>query len=169
MLTFDQVLNKYLEYLKKACLNIDASVIHRQSVLTTKECAVGFQSISKYFKEGKIESEFQQLQDKLKKLTSTQEDYDQSYNQLFEEFDKFFFQKTNHLLESKRIFSFFKKNCTLNKTLKDMILLDAINFSATRKRRYLGRYFAHPMMQNRRAKRDDYKPSAVRVTQRCVP
>ncbi|ERL61490.1 hypothetical protein [Piscirickettsia salmonis] len=27
-----------------------------------------------------------------------------------------------------------------------------------RKRRYLGRYFAHPMMQNRRAKRDDYKP-----------
>ncbi|MGJ3495561.1 hypothetical protein ACR9PT_13485, partial [Piscirickettsia salmonis] len=130
MLTFDQVLNKYLEYLKKACLNIDASVIHRQSVLTTKECAVGFQSISKYFKEGKIESEFQQLQDKLKKLTSTQEDYDQSYNQLFEEFDKFFFQKTNHLLESKRIFSFFKKNCTLNKTLKDMILLDAINFSA---------------------------------------
>ncbi|WP_282916176.1 hypothetical protein [Piscirickettsia salmonis] len=25
------------------------------------------------------------------------------------------------------------------------------------------------MMQNRRAKRDDYKPSAVRVTQRYVP
>ncbi|WP_196215426.1 hypothetical protein [Piscirickettsia salmonis] len=44
------------------------------------------------------------------------------------------------------------------------------NCKATqRKRRYLGRYFAHPMMQNRRAKRDDYKPSAVRVTQRCVP
>ncbi|QNR81454.1 hypothetical protein [Piscirickettsia salmonis] len=41
--------------------------------------------------------------------------------------------------------------------------------SITRKRRYLGRYFAHPMMQNRRAKRDDYKPSAVRVTQRYVP
>ncbi|QGP53484.1 hypothetical protein PsalMR5_00898 [Piscirickettsia salmonis] len=39
----------------------------------------------------------------------------------------------------------------------------------TRKRRYLGRYFAHPMMQNRRAKRDDYKSSAVRVTQRYVP
>ncbi|ALB22021.1 hypothetical protein Psal006b_02369 [Piscirickettsia salmonis] len=39
----------------------------------------------------------------------------------------------------------------------------------TRKRRYLARYFAHPMMQNRRAKRDDYKPSAVRVTQRYVP
>ncbi|WP_169834781.1 hypothetical protein [Piscirickettsia salmonis] len=38
-----------------------------------------------------------------------------------------------------------------------------------RKRRYLGRYFAHPMMQNRRAKRDDYKPSPVRVTQRYVP
>nr|WP_230390079.1 hypothetical protein [Piscirickettsia salmonis] len=42
-------------------------------------------------------------------------------------------------------------------------------WSTMRKRRYLGRYFAHPMMQNRRAKRDDYKPSAVRVTQRCVP
>ncbi|QGP49677.1 hypothetical protein PsalN5692_01129 [Piscirickettsia salmonis] len=42
-------------------------------------------------------------------------------------------------------------------------------YSDERKRRYLGRYFAHPMMQNRRAKRDDYKPSAVRVTQRCVP
>ncbi|ALB22916.1 putative enoyl-[acyl-carrier-protein] reductase II [Piscirickettsia salmonis] len=41
--------------------------------------------------------------------------------------------------------------------------------SIGRKRRYLGRYFAHPMMQNRRAKRDDYKPSAVRVTQRYVP
>ncbi|WP_196771746.1 hypothetical protein [Piscirickettsia salmonis] len=37
------------------------------------------------------------------------------------------------------------------------------------KNRYLGRYFAHPMMQNRRAKRDDYKPSAARVTQRYVP
>ncbi|ALY04542.1 phosphatase (plasmid) [Piscirickettsia salmonis] len=42
-------------------------------------------------------------------------------------------------------------------------------FFLIRKRRYLGRYFAHPMMQNRRAKRDDYKPSAVRVTQRYVP
>ncbi|QHS31791.1 hypothetical protein [Piscirickettsia salmonis] len=42
-------------------------------------------------------------------------------------------------------------------------------YEEERKRRYLGRYFAHPMMQNRRAKRDDYKPSAVRVTQRCVP
>ncbi|WP_395168242.1 hypothetical protein ACGP04_00900 [Piscirickettsia salmonis] len=42
-------------------------------------------------------------------------------------------------------------------------------FPKNRKRRYLGRYFAHPMMQNRRAKRDDYKPSAVRVTQRYVP
>ncbi|WP_155764727.1 hypothetical protein [Piscirickettsia salmonis] len=37
------------------------------------------------------------------------------------------------------------------------------------KYRYLGRYFAHPMMQNRRAKRDDYKPSAARVTRRYVP
>ncbi|QNR79695.1 hypothetical protein [Piscirickettsia salmonis] len=45
----------------------------------------------------------------------------------------------------------------------------ALNTLIPRKRRYLGRYFAHPMMQNRRAKRDDYKPSAVRVTQRCVP
>ncbi|ALA26184.1 hypothetical protein [Piscirickettsia salmonis] len=45
-----------------------------------------------------------------------------------------------------------------------------VNFAKSkRKRRYLGRYFAHPMMQNRRAKRDDYKPSAVRVTQRYVP
>ncbi|WP_230392608.1 hypothetical protein [Piscirickettsia salmonis] len=42
-------------------------------------------------------------------------------------------------------------------------------YRGLRKRRYLGRYFAHPMMQNRRAKRDDYKPSAVRVTQRYVP
>ncbi|OAJ34414.1 hypothetical protein [Piscirickettsia salmonis] len=37
------------------------------------------------------------------------------------------------------------------------------------KRRYLGRYFAHPMMQNRRAKRDDYKPSAALVTGHYVP
>ncbi|WP_148037502.1 transposase [Piscirickettsia salmonis] len=34
-----------------------------------------------------------------------------------------------------------------------------LNVIFLRKRRYLGRYFAHPMMQNRRAKRDDYKPS----------
>ncbi|ALA24435.1 hypothetical protein Psal071_01024 [Piscirickettsia salmonis] len=46
---------------------------------------------------------------------------------------------------------------------------DRIHTFFQRKRRYLGRYFAHPMMQNRRAKRDDYKPSAVRVTQRYVP
>ncbi|ALB24670.1 hypothetical protein Psal006b_03292 (plasmid) [Piscirickettsia salmonis] len=49
------------------------------------------------------------------------------------------------------------------------INLAAQNETSNRKRRYLGRYFAHPMMQNRRAKRDDYKPSAVRVTQRCMP
>ncbi|OAJ35517.1 hypothetical protein [Piscirickettsia salmonis] len=48
-------------------------------------------------------------------------------------------------------------------------LLAIFSLPSSRKRRYLGRYFAHPMMQNRRAKRDDYKPSAVRVTQRCVP
>ncbi|WP_416431250.1 hypothetical protein [Piscirickettsia salmonis] len=40
---------------------------------------------------------------------------------------------------------------------------------SSRKRRYLGRYFAHPMMQNRRAKRDDYKPSAALVTGHYVP
>ncbi|WP_174872547.1 hypothetical protein [Piscirickettsia salmonis] len=50
-----------------------------------------------------------------------------------------------------------------------MICNDWIKLLIQRKRRYLGRYFAHPMMQNRRAKRDDYKPSAVRVTQRYVP
>ncbi|QIX56485.1 hypothetical protein [Piscirickettsia salmonis] len=37
-------------------------------------------------------------------------------------------------------------------------------FNINHKHRYLGRYFAHPMMQNRRAKRDDYKPSAALVT-----
>ncbi|OAJ34849.1 hypothetical protein [Piscirickettsia salmonis] len=42
-------------------------------------------------------------------------------------------------------------------------------FPKNRKRRYLGRYFAHPMMQNRRAKRDDYKPSAALVTGHYVP
>ncbi|QGP59591.1 hypothetical protein [Piscirickettsia salmonis] len=48
-------------------------------------------------------------------------------------------------------------------------LADLMPDELSRKRRYLGRYFAHPMMQNRRAKRDDYKSSAVRVTQRYVP
>ncbi|QGP51896.1 hypothetical protein PsalN5692_03395 [Piscirickettsia salmonis] len=60
----------------------------------------------------------------------------------------------------------------LNKTpqtSKDLWLKIKADVREYRKRRYLGRYFAHPMMQNRRAKRDDYKPSAVRVTQRCVP
>ncbi|WP_416430529.1 hypothetical protein [Piscirickettsia salmonis] len=47
--------------------------------------------------------------------------------------------------------------------------LEAIVAEQTRKRRYLGRYFAHPMMQNRRAKRDDYKPSAALVTGHYVP
>ncbi|MGJ3493507.1 hypothetical protein ACR9PT_02860 [Piscirickettsia salmonis] len=35
---------------------------------------------------------------------------------------------------------------------------ESMLYHIDRKRRYLGRYFAHPMMQNRRAKRDDYKP-----------
>ncbi|WP_395168363.1 hypothetical protein ACGP04_02815 [Piscirickettsia salmonis] len=50
-----------------------------------------------------------------------------------------------------------------------VIKIESLKDWLKRKRRYLGRYFAHPMMQNRRAKRDDYKPSAVRVTQRYVP
>ncbi|QGP55000.1 Putative transposase [Piscirickettsia salmonis] len=50
-----------------------------------------------------------------------------------------------------------------------LTLREKYSYYEERKRRYLGRYFAHPMMQNRRAKRDDYKPSAVRVTQRYVP
>ncbi|WP_416431114.1 hypothetical protein [Piscirickettsia salmonis] len=44
-----------------------------------------------------------------------------------------------------------------------------LTYEEVRKRRYLGRYFAHPMMQNRRAKRDDYKPSAALVTGHYVP
>ncbi|APS56693.1 hypothetical protein [Piscirickettsia salmonis] len=61
----------------------------------------------------------------------------------------------------RQIFAFLQLNDLIQdaQTAQDVL----------RKRRYLGRYFAHPMMQNRRAKRDDYKPSAVRVTQRCVP
>ncbi|WP_064006120.1 hypothetical protein [Piscirickettsia salmonis] len=46
---------------------------------------------------------------------------------------------------------------------------DTVMMNRIRKRRYLGRYFAHPMMQNRRAKRDDYKPSAALVTGHYVP
>uniref|UniRef100_UPI0039F71600 transposase zinc-binding domain-containing protein n=1 Tax=Piscirickettsia salmonis TaxID=1238 RepID=UPI0039F71600 len=60
------------------------------------------------------------------------------------------------------------RNGTYNPHLHVILGEGAFN-PLTRKRRYLGRYFAHPMMQNRRAKRDDYKPSAVRVTQRYVP
>ncbi|QGP41214.1 SDR family NAD(P)-dependent oxidoreductase [Piscirickettsia salmonis] len=65
-----------------------------------------------------------------------------------------FTKKVDHLVSNAGVHSFG--------SLKDLT-------EEKRKRRYLGRYFAHPMMQNRRAKRDDYKPSAVRVTQRCVP
>ncbi|OAJ33475.1 Enterobacterial TraT complement resistance protein [Piscirickettsiaceae bacterium NZ-RLO1] len=52
--------------------------------------------------------------------------------------------------------------------LKDKIV-KGLETQGWRKRRYLGRYFAHPMMQNRRAKRDDYKPSAALVTGHYVP
>ncbi|WP_218921125.1 hypothetical protein [Piscirickettsia salmonis] len=51
----------------------------------------------------------------------------------------------------------------------------ALNTLIPRKRRYLGRYFAHPMMQNRRAKRNKYKPSdcprhtALRALNRHTP
>ncbi|WP_416430977.1 hypothetical protein [Piscirickettsia salmonis] len=47
--------------------------------------------------------------------------------------------------------------------------ISSLLITSGRKRRYLGRYFAHPMMQNRRAKRDDYKPSAALVTGHYVP
>ncbi|WP_416430614.1 hypothetical protein [Piscirickettsia salmonis] len=56
----------------------------------------------------------------------------------------------------------------LRKRLKLCLKLQKIK-GLQRKRRYLGRYFAHPMMQNRRAKRDDYKPSAALVTGHYVP
>ncbi|QGP50313.1 hypothetical protein PsalN5692_01775 [Piscirickettsia salmonis] len=62
-----------------------------------------------------------------------------------------------------------KENMNYIHTNLNKLFILGIKSNRTRKRRYLGRYFAHPMMQNRRAKRDDYKPSAVRVTQRCVP
>ncbi|OAJ33823.1 hypothetical protein [Piscirickettsia salmonis] len=74
------------------------------------------------------------------------------------------------------------ENCDLSKEIDIAIMVDEfrrkldvlkalpINQSGRRrKRRYLGRYFAHPMMQNRRAKRDDYKPSAALVTGHYVP
>ncbi|APS64827.1 helix-turn-helix domain-containing protein [Piscirickettsia salmonis] len=60
--------------------------------------------------------------------------------------------------------SYFVTEFIISCSLNYIDIVD--NIKSTRKRRYLGRYFAHPMMQNRRAKRDDYKPSAVRVTQR---
>ncbi|ALB24668.1 Response regulator receiver domain protein (plasmid) [Piscirickettsia salmonis] len=66
-----------------------------------------------------------------------------------------------------------KENAFMNRDYVTVVYTYAIRQltykDSSRKRRYLGRYFAHPMMQNRRAKRDDYKPSAVRVTQRYVP
>ncbi|OAJ34459.1 hypothetical protein [Piscirickettsia salmonis] len=52
---------------------------------------------------------------------------------------------------------------------KILEIIKTSNKEHIRKRRYLGRYFAHPMMQNRRAKRDDYKPSAALVTGHYVP
>ncbi|WP_196245269.1 hypothetical protein, partial [Piscirickettsia salmonis] len=48
----------------------------------------------------------------------------------------------------------------LAKSSINYVINKSQSVSGYRKRRYLGRYFAHPMMQNRRAKRDDYKPSA---------
>ncbi|ALA25470.1 hypothetical protein AVI51_05040 [Piscirickettsia salmonis] len=68
-----------------------------------------------------------------------------------------------------KVTRFLNKNHFGSKELWSYVKKHVRQYEEERKRRYLGRYFAHPMMQNRRAKRDDYKPSAVRVTQRCVP
>ncbi|QGP53699.1 hypothetical protein PsalMR5_01114 [Piscirickettsia salmonis] len=70
---------------------------------------------------------------------------------------------------SRQQYSGSKKFQIALEAIKGKETIAALSTKHGRKRRYLGRYFAHPMMQNRRAKRDDYKPSAVRVTQRCVP
>ncbi|QNR82636.1 IS3 family transposase [Piscirickettsia salmonis] len=69
----------------------------------------------------------------------------------------------------KRVGRLMKQNQLCCKIKRKFKVTTDSKHRLPRKRRYLGRYFAHPMMQNRRAKRDDYKPSAVRVTQRYVP
>ncbi|ALA23877.1 hypothetical protein AVI51_08585 [Piscirickettsia salmonis] len=80
------------------------------------------------------------------------------------------FLNKNHF-GSKELWSYVKKHVRQYEEEVGGVLSldDTVEEKPYRKRRYLGRYFAHPMMQNRRAKRDDYKPSAVRVTQRYVP
>ncbi|MGJ3494845.1 recombinase family protein [Piscirickettsia salmonis] len=75
----------------------------------------------------------------------------------------------NELQEKNIHFKSLSDGCIDTTTASGELMFNLFASLAQRKRRYLGRYFAHPMMQNRRAKRDDYKPSAVRVTQRCVP
>ncbi|MGJ3494876.1 hypothetical protein PsalN5692_00936 [Piscirickettsia salmonis] len=61
MPTFNDILNQYLLHFKKYCLDLDLSLNHRTSILSSQGTTPNFQEIAKLFSDGEIEKEFESL------------------------------------------------------------------------------------------------------------
>ncbi|AKP73294.1 hypothetical protein Psal006b_02396 [Piscirickettsia salmonis] len=127
MPTFNDILNQYLLHFKKYCLDLDLSLNHRTSILSSQGTTPNFQEIAKLFSDGEIEKEFEYLQNTLNRYPDT------SHLELYIKFNDFFKSKTDHSLESERIIGFFKdKNESIaGKKLLEIVFLESISFAAS--------------------------------------
>ncbi|ALA24298.1 hypothetical protein AVI51_14805 [Piscirickettsia salmonis] len=127
MPSFNDILNQYLLHFKKYFLDLDLSLNHRTSILSSQGTTPNFQEIAKLFSDGEIEKEFESLQNKLNRYPDT------SHLELYIKFNDFFKSKTDHSLESERVIGFFKdrNESIAGKKLLEIVFLESISFAAS--------------------------------------
>ncbi|WP_131812061.1 hypothetical protein [Piscirickettsia salmonis] len=129
MPTPDEIKKQYLIFLAEACADSEESVLYRNSIKDKTGNPSGFKGIEMFFLGdvgNEIEKVFQDLKESLSRCNDSQEKI-----LLLERFNSLFEKKTQHRIDTARILGFFQSENLPSQALRDMLLLEAINFKAS--------------------------------------
>ncbi|AKP74893.1 hypothetical protein Psal006b_03324 (plasmid) [Piscirickettsia salmonis] len=124
MLSFYNVLEKYLIFFKKACLDPSSSFDGRESV-TFNGSRVKLENIFASLQDQEIQDKFKDLKEKIK-----YSDNDQAL-ELTTSFSDFLLEKTSYKFDVARIMGFFVDFDIIQKNVFELFFLEAVSFTAT--------------------------------------
>ncbi|QGP53851.1 hypothetical protein PsalMR5_01285 [Piscirickettsia salmonis] len=153
-----EIKKQYLIFLAEACADPEDSVLCRSSIKDKAENSSGFKEIERFFLDDagtEIEEEFKQLKENLSKCSDIEEK-----DTLLVGFNNLFEKKTEHTIDIARILGFSQSENLPPQALRDMLLLDAINFKASSK---LREYFIQDIVDTMDPTKGDSDGSAFKT------
>ncbi|APS52331.1 hypothetical protein AVI51_16155 (plasmid) [Piscirickettsia salmonis] len=124
MLSFYNILEKYLLFFKKACLNIDSSLCGRESI-TLNGLPVKLENVTSSLESREIQDEFEILKENIRNS-----DESKKY-ELISCFADFLQKKTSYKFDVARVIGFFIDPQKIPGNILESFSVEAIHFTAT--------------------------------------